>query len=396
MSEEGYVTPTPIQVQSIPHLLAGRDILGCAQTGTGKTAAFTLPILQYLTEHKRQPSRGRPRVLVLAPTRELAAQIGASIRTYGRHLHISHTVIFGGVGQRPQEIAMSHGVDIVVATPGRLLDLMEQGFVRLDGIEIFVLDEADRMLDMGFIRDIRKIIAKLPVKRQSLFFSATLQPDVVTLARTLVHDPVHVTITPEQPTVEKIAQKVLFVDRQHKDTLLVELLNATGMNRVLVFAQMKHAANKVCEKLAKAGIIAEAIHGNKSQSARTAALEGFKTGRVRVLVATDIAARGIDVDNITHVINYHLPIEPETYIHRIGRTARAGAEGDAISFCSPEERDFLRAIERLIRKPIPVETQHPYHSEAARHATGAAARPPPRGGGGGRQGGQRGGTRHFG
>ncbi|TAN35611.1 MAG: DEAD/DEAH box helicase [Verrucomicrobia bacterium] len=391
VSEEGYVTPTPIQMQSIPHLLAGRDILGCAQTGTGKTAAFVLPILQHLTLHKRQPIRNRPRVLILAPTRELAAQIGDSIHAYGRHLHISHTVIFGGVGQRPQEAALSRGMDIVVATPGRLLDLMGQGFCKLDGIEIFVLDEADRMLDMGFIRDIRKVIAALPPKRQSLFFSATLQPEVVSLARTLVHNPVHVTITPEQPTVEKIAQKVLFVDRQHKDALLVQLLNDTGMDRVIVFAQMKHAANKVCEKLAKAGITAAAIHGNKSQSARTAALAGFKTGRVRVLVATDIAARGIDVDNITHVINYHLPIEPETYVHRIGRTARAGAEGDAISFCSSEERDFLRAIERLIRKPIPVE-QHQFHSEAARHATGAAARPPPRGGGGGRQGGQR----HFG
>jgi ATP-dependent RNA helicase RhlE len=389
--EEGYITPTPIQLQAIPHLLAGRDILGCAQTGTGKTAAFVLPILQHLTLHKRQPIRNRPRVLVLAPTRELAAQIGDSIRAYGRHLHVSHTVIFGGVGQRPQEVALSRGMDIVVATPGRLLDLMGQGFVKLDGIEIFVLDEADRMLDMGFIRDIRKVIATLPPKRQSLFFSATLQPEVVALARTLVHHPVHVTITPEQPTVEKIAQKVLFVDRQHKDALLVQLLNATGMDRVIVFAQMKHAANKVCEKLAKAGITAAAIHGNKSQSARTAALAGFKTGQVRVLVATDIAARGIDVDNITHVINYHLPIEPETYVHRIGRTARAGAAGDAISFCSPDERDFLRAIERLIRKPIPVEAQHPFHSEAARHATGAAARPPPRGGGGGRQGGQRGG-----
>jgi ATP-dependent RNA helicase RhlE len=296
----------------------------------------------------------------------------------------------------------------VVATPGRLLDLMQQGFVKLDGIEIFVLDEADRMLDMGFIRDIRKIIAKLPPKRQSLFFSATLQAEVVSLARTLVHDPVHITITPEQPTIDKIAQKVLFVDRQNKDALLVQLLKDTGMDRVLVFAQMKHAANKVCERLQEAGISVSAIHGNKSQSARTAALAGFKTGEVRVLVATDIAARGIDVDGITHVINYHLPMEAETYIHRIGRTARAGAEGDAISFCSANERDALRDIERLLRKSIPVETQHAFHSEAARNATGAAARPPPRGGGGGqRGGGQHGsgrpqgpprfsGTRHFG
>ena len=389
VAEEGYTVPTPIQQQSIPHLLAGRDILGCAQTGTGKTAAFTLPILHHLASHKRQVVRGRPRVLILAPTRELAAQIGDSIRAYGRHLPVTHTVIFGGVGQRPQEIALARGVDIVVATPGRLLDLLQQGFVKLDGIEIFVLDEADRMLDMGFIRDIRKVIAALPPRRQSLFFSATLQPEVVALAKTLVHDPVHVTIKPEQPTVEKIAQKVMFVDRQNKDALLAQILKTTGMERVIVFAQMKHAANKVCEKLGKAGITATAIHGNKSQSARQAALAGFKSGHVRVLVATDIAARGIDVDGITHVINYHMPVEPETYVHRIGRTARAGAEGDAISFCSAEERDYLRAIERLIRKPIPVEMQHDFHSEAARHATGAAARPPPRGqqGGGRRQGG---------
>jgi ATP-dependent RNA helicase RhlE len=385
VTEEGYHTPTPIQAQSIPHLLAGRDLLGCAQTGTGKTAAFTLPILHYLTQNQRPPARGRPRVLILAPTRELAVQIGDSIRVYGRHLRVSHATIFGGVSQRPQEAALSRGTDIVVATPGRLLDLMEQGYARMDGIEIFVLDEADRMLDMGFIRDIRKIIAKLPAKRQSLFFSATLQPEVVALARTLVQDPVHVTITPEQPTVEKIAQKVLFVDRQNKDDLLVKLLNDTGMNRVIVFAQMKHIANKVCEKLQRAGISTSAIHGNKSQAARTAALADFKTGEVRVLVATDIAARGIDVDGITHVINYHLPVEPETYVHRIGRTARAGADGDAISLCSADERDALRAIERLLRRTIPVETQHAYHSESARNATGAAARPPPRGGGGGRR-----------
>ena len=406
LAEEGYRIPTPIQVQAIPHLLAGRDLLGCAQTGTGKTAAFMLPILQHLVRHPRPPARGRPRVLVLAPTRELAAQIGDSIRAYGRHLRATHTVIFGGVGQRPQEVALARGLDIVVATPGRLLDLMNQRFVQLDSVEIFVLDEADRMLDMGFIRDIRRIIATLPAKRQSLFFSATLAPDVVALARTLVHDPVHVTITPEQPTIEKIAQKVLFVDRTNKDALLVSLLRDTGMDRVLVFTQMKHAANRVAEKLQAAGITVAAIHGNKSQSARTAALAGFKAGKVRVLVATDIAARGLDVDNITHVINYHLPIEPGTYVHRIGRTARAGADGDAISFCAADERDYLRDIERLLRQPVPVETRHAYHSETARQATGAAAKPPPRGQrGGGRPhgGGQsayghrhHAGPRHFG
>jgi len=393
VAEEGYTEPTPIQAQAIPHLLAGRDLLGCAQTGTGKTAAFTLPILHRLQSDRRPPASGRPRVLVLAPTRELAGQIGDSIRVYGRHLRLSHTVIFGGVGQRPQEVALSRGVDIAVATPGRLLDLMRQGFARLDGVETFVLDEADRMLDMGFIRDIRRIIEKLPARRQSLFFSATLQPEVVELARTLVRDPVHVTVTPEQPAVEKIAQKVLFVDRANKDALLVRLLSDSGMDRVIVFAQMKHIANRVCENLERAGIGAAAIHGNKSQSARTSALAGFKTGAVRVLVATDIAARGIDVDGITHVINYHLPVEPETYVHRIGRTARAGADGDAISFCSGDERDALRAIERLLRRTIPVDTQHAFHSETARNATGAAARPAPRGGRTGRFRGFRGQTR---
>ena len=391
LAEEGYTIPTPIQVQAIPHLLAGRDLLGCAQTGTGKTAAFMLPILQHLVRHPRPPARGRPRVLVLAPTRELAAQIGDSIRAYGRHVRATHAVIFGGVGQRPQEVALARGLDIVVATPGRLLDLMNQRFVQLDAVEIFVLDEADRMLDMGFIRDIRKIIATLPARRQSLFFSATLAPDVVALARTLVRDPVQITIAPEQPTIEKIAQKVLFVDRTNKDALLVALLRDTGMDRVLVFTQMKHAANRVAEKLQAAGITVAAIHGNKSQSARTAALAGFKAGKVRVLVATDIAARGLDVDDITHVINYHLPLEPETYVHRIGRTARAGADGDSISFCAADERDYLRDIERLLRKPVPVDTRHAYHSETARHATGAAAKPPPRGqhgGGGQRRGGR--------
>lgn len=384
-ADEGYHTPTPIQAMAIPYLLKGQDLLGCAQTGTGKTAAFTLPILDFLARNSRPPSRSRPRVLVMTPTRELAAQIGDSIRVYGRHLCISHTVIFGGVGQNPQTSALARGVDIVVSTPGRLLDLMRQGFVKLDGVEIFVLDEADRMLDMGFIRDIRQVIAALPAKRQSLFFSATLEPDVVALARTLLHHPAHVTVTPEQPTVEKIAQKVLFVDKQQKDPLLVRLLKDSEMNRVIVFTQMKHAANKVCEKLQREGITASAIHGNKSQSARTTALARFKTGEVRVLVATDIAARGLDVDNITHVINYHLPMEPETYVHRIGRTARAGADGDAISLCNADERDALRAIERFLRKTIPVDTQHAFHSETACHATGAAARPAPRGNGRRRQ-----------
>ncbi len=379
VSESGYTIPTPVQTQCIPHLLAGRDLMASAQTGTGKTAAFTLPLLQYLAAHPRPVAPRKPRVLILAPTRELAAQIGDSISTYGRRLRISHFVVFGGVGQRPQENAMNRGVDILVATPGRLLDLMNQKFIDLRSIEAFVLDEADRMLDMGFIQDVKKIIAVLPKQRHSLFFSATLPPAVISLAGTLVQDPVRVTITPEQPTVERIVQKVMFVDRGHKDALLVSLLRDESIDKVIVFTQMKHAANKVVEKLLAARIKAAAIHGNKSQSARTAALEGLRAGKVRVLVATDIAARGIDVDGITHIINYDLPNEPETYVHRIGRTARAGAEGDAVSFCSASEREQLRDIEHLIRKPIPQDRQHAYHSETAEHATGMAARPVPRG-----------------
>jgi len=368
LSDSGYTTPTPVQDQCIPHLVAGRDLLGSAQTGTGKTAAFTLPLLQYVTRHPRKLLRCRPRVLVLAPTRELAAQIGESVRTYGRHLNTKHTVIFGGVGQRPQEAAMRNGVDFLVATPGRLLDLMGQGHVRLDDVEAFVLDEADRMLDMGFIHDVRKIIAKLPPKRQSLFFSATLSPDVVALANGLLSDPARVTIAPEQPTVERIEQRLMYVDKGDKDRLLAELLAQSGWTKVIVFTQMKHVANRVADKLQKAGVTAEAIHGNKSQGARTRALEGFRSGKVRALVATDIAARGIDVDGITHVINHQLPIEPETYVHRIGRTARAGTDGDAVSFCSGEEQSQLRAIERLLRRTIPVATDHAFHSETAANA----------------------------
>jgi len=378
VAEEGYITPTPIQAKAITHLLAGRDLLGCAQTGTGKTAAFILPILQHLTQHKVSHQHGKPRVLILTPTRELAAQIGESIRAYGRHLQIKHTVIFGGVGQQPQVAALGRGMDIVVATPGRLLDLMQQRHVRLGGIEVFVLDEADRMLDMGFIHDVRRIITSLPARRQSLFFSATLVPEVITLARVMVHDPVHITVTPDQPAVEKIRQKLLFVDKKDKPILLVTLLRDPGINKVLVFTQMKHVANRVADILRSAGIQASVIHGNKSQSARTQAMTGFKTGRVRVLVATDIAARGIDVEGITHVINYDLPNEPHTYVHRIGRTARAGAAGDAVSFCCAEERNYLRDIERLIRKSVPFDLKHAYHSETARTATGAAAQPPPR------------------
>ena len=388
--DEKYTVPTPIQAQSIPHLLEGKDLLGCAQTGTGKTAAFILPILQRLCQHKKVTPRGTPRALILAPTRELAAQIGKSIRVYGKYLRITSTVIFGGVSQQPQVSALTYGLDILVATPGRLMDLMNQGYVRLNEVEVFVLDEADRMLDMGFIDDIRKIISKLPLRRQSLFFSATLEPKVIALARTLVHNPVHVTIEPEKPTVERIKQLVYFVDKQHKDALLTKLLRDPHVKRVIVFTQMKHVANKVAMMLTQAGIRADAIHGNKSQGARTAAMEAFRRGTVRVLVATDIAARGIDIDNITHIINYELPQEPETYVHRIGRTARAGADGEAISFCSASERYFLHAIEKFIHTPIPVVHNHSFHSEAAMNARGEMARPPPQG----RHGQWRGRTQH--
>lgn len=404
VQEEGYTTPTPIQDQTIPSILMGKDILGCAQTGTGKTAAFTLPILQYLWNNKRVADLGSPRVLILAPTRELAAQIGESVKVYGRHLRLSHTTIFGGVSAGNQIRALHRGVDILVATPGRLLDLMGQGHIKLSDVEIFVLDEADRMLDMGFMPDVKRIIGRLPHKKQSLFFSATLVPEVISLAKTLVHDPVHVTITPESPTVDRIKQSVYFIDKEHKDTFLFSLLQDPSINRVMVFTLMKHTANKLEKTLRKQGIKAAAIHGNKSQNARIHALDSFRDGKMRVLVATDIAARGIDIDGVTHVINYDLPNEPESYVHRIGRTARAGAEGDAISLCSAPERDFLRAIERLIKKPIPVVMDHPFHSERAMNAIGAAARPPPKHGRdgnrfshGGYQGqGNRGGFRHRG
>jgi ATP-dependent RNA helicase RhlE len=382
IADEGYTIPTPIQQQAIPPLLEGRDLLGCAQTGTGKTAAFTLPLLQALVRTPRPPAPCRPRALILTPTRELAAQIGDSIRTYGRNLKVTHHVIFGGVGQHPQVQALRRGRDVIVATPGRLLDLMEQGHLHLDRVELFVLDEADRMLDMGFIPAVRQVVRRLPAQRHSLFFSATMPPVVAELAKELLRDPVQITINPEQPTVERIAQKLLFVDREHKDALLMDLMAQRAMDKVLIFARTKHGADKVVKRLTASGISAAAIHGNKSQSARTAALYGFRTGAMRALVATDIAARGLDVDGITHVVNYELPEEAETYVHRIGRTARAGSDGDAVSFCAAREREMLREIEQLIRKPIPVDTAHAYHSETARRATGAAARPEPKGRGG--------------
>ncbi len=372
VADEGYVTPTPIQDRCIPHLLDGRDLFGNAQTGTGKTAAFALPLLQQLSGNSRRPRQGTPRALILAPTRELAAQIGESIRTYGRFLRISHTVIFGGVKQSHQVKALGKGVDILVATPGRLLDLMQQGFIHLDEVEVFILDEVDRMLDMGFIPDVKRVLAKVPDDRQTLFFSATMAPKMVRLAHTMVRNPIHITITPDKPAVELITQKMLFVGKKSKDALLVSLLNDPLISKALVFTQMKHAANRVVKKLGAAGIMSAAIHGNKSQAARTRALDDFKRGHLRVLVATDVAARGLDVDDITHVINYDLPVEAETYVHRIGRTARAGAGGDAISFCCAEEKAYLREIERLLRKPVPVDKRHAYHSDEAMQSSMSA------------------------
>ena len=377
LQHEGYVTPTPIQEQAIPYLLQGKDLLGIAQTGTGKTAAFALPILQYLTKNKRIPPRASPRVLILAPTRELAAQIGQSIAAYGRHTTVTRAVIFGGVGYQPQVDALNRGADVLVATPGRLLDLLEQRKVYLNHVEIFVLDEADRMLDMGFFKDIKRIIPLLPTERQTLLFSATMPAEIAHLAQSILKRPERVEITPQATTVEKVEQKVLFVDKDKKPSLLLDLLSQRHLERVLIFTRTKHVANKVSLGLTRAGIKSDAIHGNKSQNARTEALKNFKSGRTRVLVATDIAARGIDIDSISHVINYELPNEPESYVHRIGRTARAGAEGTAYSFCAADERNYLRDIERLIRQHIPI-MEHPYHSEAAKNATGDAARPPPK------------------
>ena len=369
LAEEGYAAPTPIQVQAIPHLLAGRDLLGIAQTGTGKTAAFALPMLQRLAAARRPPAasalaRRTARSLVLTPTRELALQIGDSFRAYGRHLGLRATVIFGGVGQAPQVAAMARGVDVLVATPGRLLDLIGQGHVRLDRVETFVLDEADRMLDMGFIRDVRKIVPLLPKERQTLLFSATMPPDIAQLAAAILDAPVRVEVTPPASTVELTEQAVMFVERADKRALLCTMLRDPALARVLVFTRTKHAANRLAEQLVRAGFGAEAIHGNKSQGARQRALEGFRAGAVRVLVATDIAARGIDIDAITHVVNYELPNVPETYVHRIGRTARAGARGAAISLCDTEERAYLKDIERLIGRRVPVAADHPFRAAA--------------------------------
>jgi len=358
--EEGYTTPTPIQVQSIPLVLQGNDLLGCAQTGTGKTAAFGIPILQLLYANKTIERKKRIRSLIVTPTRELAIQIAESFRAYGRHTGLTCTVVFGGVNQNPQVAALRHGVDILIATPGRLLDLMNQGHISLRDVEIFVLDEADRMLDMGFIHDVKKLIAVLPKKRQSLFFSATMAPEIIKLASSILINPEKVSVTPVSSTVDIIQQQVFFVDQPNKNSLLLEILKNKEIKTALVFTRTKHGADKVVKFLMNHNIKSEAIHGNKAQNARQRALANFKAQTTRVLVATDIAARGIDVDDLQYVVNYEMPNIPETYVHRIGRTGRAGAKGTAYSFCDAEEKEYLRDIERLIAKKISVIDNHPF------------------------------------
>jgi ATP-dependent RNA helicase RhlE len=357
-----FTEPTPIQERAIPPLLEGRDVLGVAQTGTGKTAAFGLPMLQHLAA-KRPAGKRRIRALILAPTRELAAQIDDALGTFGAHLDLKHGVIFGGVNANPQIRMLERGLDIVVATPGRLLDLHGQGAIDFGGVEFFVLDEADRMLDMGFIHDIRRVVRLVPRDRQTLLFSATMPDAIAKLAGDLLRDPVRVEVTPQATTVERINQSVMFVQRDDKKRLLASLLDTGDVERAIVFTRTKHGANRLVQQLERAGFQAAAIHGNKSQNARVRELEGFKDGTIPVLVATDVASRGIDIDDVTHVFNYDLPNEPESYVHRIGRTARAGREGTAIAFCDETEGAYLRDIERTIGAPIPVVDSHPFHTD---------------------------------
>lgn len=359
LTKKGYITPTPIQQQSIPSILDGRDIFGCAQTGTGKTAAFALPILQLIHAKGNSP-KGVIKALVLAPTRELALQISENFTAYGKGTNIKHAVVFGGVSQFVQVNTLKQGVDVLVATPGRLLDLMNQGYIKLNNIEYFVLDEADRMLDMGFINDIKKIIAKLPAKKQTLFFSATAAPEIMKLANTLLQNPVRVNVTPVSTAAELVKQSVYYVNKADKRDLLRHVLNNNNIEHALVFTRTKRGADKVVKELIKSGIKAEAIHGNKSQGARERALKGFKNRTIRVLVATDIASRGIDVDKLSHVINFEMPEQAETYVHRIGRTGRAGESGVALSFCDRDEMDYLKDINKLIKKTIEVVKVHPF------------------------------------
>ncbi|MCE9607437.1 MAG: DEAD/DEAH box helicase [Planctomycetia bacterium] len=364
IAADGYETPTPIQAQAIPHVLAGRDLFGCAQTGTGKTAAFAVPLIERLIADPKQVAPKQCRVLVLAPTRELAGQIHESFRSYGRNTKLRSTVIYGGVNQRPQATAMMRGLDVLIATPGRLIDLVNQRLVELKNVEYLVLDEADRMLDMGFIHDVRRIVKMIPTQRQTLFFSATLPKEVRSLADSMLRDPLEIQTTPQATPAQTVEQSVFFVPQKQKRHLLVHLLQDGAMSRVIVFTRTKHGADKLQKDLVKSGIRAEAIHGNKSQNQRERALAAFKSQKPPILIATDIAARGIDVDGVSHVVNYELPHEPETYVHRIGRTGRAGLTGSAVAFCDPEERSRLRDIERLLRKTIPARGELPQFDPA--------------------------------
>jgi ATP-dependent RNA helicase RhlE len=396
LCELKYTTPSPVQEQAIPILLEGRDLLACAQTGTGKTASFALPILHAIQEKPRAVRPKQCRCLVLAPTRELAIQVGKSFSTYGQKIRFRQTMIYGGVGPNPQISAMRPGVDVLVATPGRLLDLIDQRHVDLSGVEFFVLDEVDRMLDMGFLRDVKRIVAMLPQKKQSLFFSATLAPNIVALAQTILKDPARVSITPEVTTAERIEQQLCFIDRGNKMYLLQQLLQkqaeAKSSKLSIVFNRTKHGANKLAKALTEAGFVSEAIHGNKSQAQREKALAKFKQGLVPILVATDVAARGVDVKDVGLVVNYDLPNEPEAYVHRIGRTGRAGADGLAVSFCAEDEIDFLREIEKTIKAEIPRFSDHAWHSEALKEKHIRGFRPPAVKQGQGRRGDQGGGN----
>ncbi|EKV28606.1 ATP-dependent RNA helicase RhlE [Caenispirillum salinarum AK4] len=388
LAEDGYETPTPIQAKAIPLLLDGRDVLGIAQTGTGKTAAFALPMLQRLMDSNRRAGPKGCRALILTPTRELAVQINDSIKSYGRHLRHRTACIFGGVGMNPQIRALSGGVDLLIATPGRLIDLMNQGYVRFDKVEEFVLDEADRMLDMGFVRDVRKVVDRLPGDRHTLLFSATMPTGVRDLADGLLRDPVKVEVTPQSTTAERIEQRVLFVNRDDKRAALTHIIDSHGIERVLVFTRTKHGADKLVRQLEQDGVGAAAIHGNKSQNARQAALKDFRKGKVKALVATDIAARGIDIDGLTHVVNFELPNEPESYVHRIGRTARAGASGMAISLCDTDELFYLRDIERAIRQTVEAHNDHDWHAPDVEAMRTRPPKPPKRQQGGGGRGGR--------
>ncbi|MFT5836983.1 MAG: ATP-dependent RNA helicase RhlE [Candidatus Azotimanducaceae bacterium] len=398
LSAKGYTTPSPIQAQAIPILLEGHDLIACAQTGTGKTAAFALPVLDGFARNPRKPFRRGVRCLILTPTRELAVQVSESFKTYGEGLGLKVGMVFGGVSEKPQIKALYSGLDILVATVGRLLDLKQQGHIDISQVDTFILDEADRMLDMGFIRDIRKIAAALPQQRHTLLFSATMAPEITTLANTLLHHPKEVRIAPQGTTAEKIDQHVLFVKKADKQDLLLDLIGdhqekATNNELSLVFSRTKHGAKNLAKKLCSVGIEADSLHGNKSQNARQKTLDQYKKGEVRVLVATDVAARGIDVKNITLVINFDLPMESDAYVHRIGRTARAGESGKALSFCSEDEVFLLREVEKLIKRKVPIHAEHAYHAEAIErhHTSGAPAQKPKQGGGGGGNRGPRGG-----